>query len=74
MPIVAEVQRLSKAKQSKAFAVIMFFVLFCCCCFFFLREAGDTGVRGNEMTDTSVSEKSPVLEARTTKLQFEFDK
>ena len=63
-----------KAKQSFRRDNVFFFFFFSLR--FYVIEAGAKRLiqASGEMTDTSVSEKSPVLEASTTKLQFEFDK
>ena len=60
-----------KAKQSFRRDNVFFFSLR-----FYVIETGAKRLiqASGEMTDTSISVKSPVLEASTTKLQFEFDK
>lgn len=64
MPIVAEDK--DKAKKSFRFNNVFFFLRF---------YTIETIQASGKMTDKSVSElKSPVLQASTIELQFEFDK
>lgn len=61
----------TKTKQRKAFALIMFLFLR----FYTIETSAKRVIQASgKMTDKSVSEKSPVLQASTIELQFEFDK
>lgn len=69
MPIVAEDK--DKAKKSFRFNNVFFFLRF-----YTIETSAKRVIQASgKMTDKSVSElKSPVLQASTIELQFEFDK
>lgn len=67
MPIVAEDK--DKAKKSFRFNNVFFLR------FYTIETSAKRVIQASgKMTDKSVSEKSPVLQASTIELQFEFDK
>lgn len=68
MPIVAEDK--DKAKKSFRFNNVFFFLRF-----YTIETSAKRVIQASgKLTDKSVSEKSPVLQASTIELQFEFDK